>query len=293
MGTKVDLALSVLNGAVGDYLARTGNALATPMELLNPRQTPASPRAVVLIHGLMGTEATWAFPDGEDYGSMLWRDLGYAPRYLRYNTGLAISDSGVALSRTLDALVATWPGPLEELVLVGHSMGGLVARAACHVAGLGRTRWLPLVKRAIYVGTPHRGAPMERIGRVLARVLQSVDDPYTQLISQIANLRSDGIKDLGDADLRAEDRARRTDTFALKDARHPVPMLPAIEHLLIAGTISNKRWIAELFGDWVVPLGSATNGLLTARILPGVLHLPLAHSADVYGTLRAWCEETA
>jgi triacylglycerol lipase len=292
MGAKVESALSVLNGIVGDYLARTGNGLALPMVCVPREGLPGSTRAVVLIHGLMGTAEHWAFENGEDYGTMLSRDLGWAPRYLRYNTGLQISENGAALSKTLDALVEGWDGPLEEIMLVGHSMGGLVARAACHVAGLaGHSRWLPLVKRAIYVGTPHLGAPMERLGRVVAKVLKAVEDPYTQLIAQIADLRSDGIKDLGDADLRAEDRARRVPRFALRDPKHPVPLLPQIRHLLIAGTIHPAKWVGALFGDWIVPIGSATNGLVDAKILPGLSHLPLAHRPEVYDAIRTWCTE--
>ncbi|MBS1148988.1 MAG: hypothetical protein H6Q89_686 [Myxococcaceae bacterium] len=293
MGAKVEIALSVLNGIVGDYLARTGNPLATPMEWVPREGLPGSTRAVVLIHGLMGTEAHWAFENGEDYGTMLSRDCGWAPRYLRYNTGLTISQNGANLSQILDALVAGWDGPLEELMLLGHSMGGLVARAACHVATLEGSRWLPLVKRAIYVGTPHLGAPMERVGRVVARVLKSIDDPYVQLIAQIGELRSDGIKDLGDADLRPEDRARRVASLSLRDPHHPVPLLPQIRHLLIAGTIHPAPWVGALFGDSIVPLGSATNGLLDAKILPGLSHMPLAHRAEVYEAIRSWCSEVA
>ena len=31
MGKKLELALGILNGTIGDYLAQTGNGLATPM----------------------------------------------------------------------------------------------------------------------------------------------------------------------------------------------------------------------------------------------------------------------
>src|SRR4051794_33871429 len=134
MGSKLDAALGILNGTVGDYLVRTGNALATPMMLLPSKQETTTAKAVVLIHGLMGTEAHWTFPDGSDYGSMLARDLGFTPLYLRYNSGQPIGENGAELSKLLEALVSGWSGPLEELLLIGHSMGGLVARAACHVA---------------------------------------------------------------------------------------------------------------------------------------------------------------
>ena len=291
MGSRVDTALGILNGTVGDYLVRTGNALATAMHVVPGAQQKPTTKAAVLIHGLMGTEAHWAFPDGSDYGSMLARDLGFTPVYVRYNTGQPISQNGVALSRLLEEVVEGWPRKLEEVLLIGHSMGGLVARAACHIASGTKSRWLPLVRRAIYLGTPHRGAPMERVGRVIARVLHTVNDPYTQLAGQLADLRSGGIKDLGDADLRAEDRARTARGVGLGDADHPVPLLPGIDHLLIAGTISPEPWLTALFGDSMVSVPSATNRLLTARILPGVTHMQLAHDSDAYKAIRQHCEQ--
>jgi triacylglycerol esterase/lipase EstA (alpha/beta hydrolase family) len=60
---------------------------------------------------------------------------GFTPVYLRYNTGLHISHNGQTLAELLNRLHVLWPAaaeePLKETVLVGHSMGGLVARA-CH-----------------------------------------------------------------------------------------------------------------------------------------------------------------
>ena len=268
MGAKVDAVLGILNGVVGDYLDRTGNPLATQMTCSGEG---TGRRAVVLIHGLMGTLAHWAFPNGDDYGALLKKDLGWAPRYVTYNTGLPISQNGAALDAVLERLVDGWEGPMDELMLVGHSMGGLVARAACHVAAGKASRWLPKVKRAIYVGTPHLGAPMEKVGRVVAQVLHAVPDPYTQLVGQIADLRSTGIKDLGDA--------------KLSDAHHPVPLLPGIRHVLIAGTVHESPLLAALFGDTVVPLSSATQGLLDAHIIPGVTHMALAHHPLVYDAI--------
>ncbi len=296
MGTKLDLAVAILNGTVGDYLARTGNGLATPMTWATPRvPAPATARAVVLVHGLMCTEGIFRLPDGEDYGSLLARDLGYTPYYVRYNSGLSIPANGAALASLLDGLAAMHPGPLDEILIVAHSMGGLVVRSACHVAAETKLAWLPLVKRAIYVGTPHRGAPLERAGRLVARLLEIVDDPFTRLIADIGNRRSDGVKDLGDADLRHEDRARRAEGVSLGDRRHPVPLLPDILHHLIAGTISPEPWLATLFGDALVPIASATahgDHVFPAervKIFPGVHHNGLAHNAAVYALIRDCC----
>ena len=189
-------------------------------------------------------------------------------------------------------------------MLLGYSMGGLVVRSACHVAATSEGRWLPLVKRIVYVGTPHRGAPLERAGRVVTKLLASIPDPYTRLIADIANLRSDGVKDLGDSELRHEDRARRRASFSLNDAEHPVPLLPGIRHYLVAGTLSADPTLASLFGDAVVPLGSATNGLDPraaspalppdhVEVVAGVDHLAIAHHPDVYATIRSFLERSA
>lgn len=281
MGRHLELAVAALNGLLGDHLFRTGNGLATDMAFVPDADAPSG-RVVVLIHGLMGTEAVWSAREGGgDYGTWLARDLGMSPLYLRYNSGLAIADNGAAFAARLEALVDAHGRSIDELVLLGHSMGGLVARSACHVATVSGHRWLSLVRRAIYVGTPHRGAPLERWGRGLSRLLASIPDPYTRLLAQIGDLRSTGIKDLG-------------------DPRHPVPLLPTIKHLLIAGTISRDPAIAAWFGDALVPVPSATDGLATVRafrdelpehvkVVPGVGHMSLACHPEVYAHVRAWC----
>lgn len=108
------------------------------------------------------------------------------------------------------------------------------------------------------------------------------------------------MKDLGDADLRDEDRARRLPRIGLRDPRHPVPLLPGIEHYLVAGSLSTDARLASVFGDSVVPLGSATDGSCVdaasfafppshVKIVSGASHMTLAHDAKVYEHLRAWC----
>ncbi len=315
---SIELLVGILNGAVGDYLSRTGNGLATELGLVKDgaplavepgalaRAYPsATPRVVVLVHGLMCTEDVFRLPDGSDYGSLLARDLGYTPLYVRYNSGLAIAANGEAFARLLDAVVDAFPVDVEELLLVGHSMGGLVIRSACHVAHERKeTGWLDRVSGAIYVGTPHRGAPLERAGRALTRVLAAIPDPYTKLVAEIAELRSVGIKDLGDADLRVEDGERRRAFPGLTDPEHPVPLLPSLRHFLIAGTVAGDPAFTTLFGDAIVPLASATNtprGLRTrdvlpedhVKVLPGLHHLALAAHPRVYALVKEFAGESA
>ncbi len=302
MSDALEQILGVLNGAVGDYLARTKNGLATRMTLVHEGRPlavtraalaaahpAASRRAVILVHGLMSTETVWRDAEGETYGSRLAKDLGLSALELRYNTGLRIAENGAELDALLDALVAAWPVPLDELVLVGHSMGGLVIRAAAHAAKeRAGGEWLRVVKRAFYLGTPHLGAPLERIGHALTSALGVIGDPYTQLIADIADLRSHGIKDL------------RHGTIALQSALHPVPLLPEIRHHLVAGTLTDSDALTLLFGDALVPLKSATFhagdrdapfSQRHVRVLSGRAHLALAHDPEVYALIREWCEE--
>jgi pimeloyl-ACP methyl ester carboxylesterase len=310
VGERVDQTLAVLNGLIGDHLERTGNGLATRMALLGPSlqdvfadgtaaNPEATPRAVLFVHGIMCNEASWRFEDGSDYGQRLQADLGLTPFYLRYNSGLAIADNGEALASLLQAFVEQYPVPLQELVLIGYSMGGLVVRSACHFADVKALSFLSRVQRAIYIGTPHLGAPAERVGRIVAKVLRTVPDPVTQLIGQIGDLRSAGIKDLGDADLRHADRASVTGRLSLRDGRHPVPLLPSIRHALIAGSLSMDPRIAALFGDSLVPVKSATARTMLRddldlpperiEVLPGRNHLDLMHDEAAYARIRDWC----
>ena len=311
----MDFVVAVLNGLVGDYLHESGNALASPMccivdgkplRLERAQVAAALPdagaRLVILVHGVMGSERVWQFADGSDYGSRLAQELGLTPLYLRYNSGRHISDNGEALDALLEELVAHWPVAVEEVTLICHSMGGLVARSACHAAAASGHGWLARVRRAFYIGTPHLGAPLERLGNVVTWALRAIANPYTRIVADVGNLRSSGIKDLRYANLHRADWEGADADALLEDRRHPVPLLPSIRHHLIAGTLSASPLVSLLFGDALVPVASATGraprgdrgGPLPAhhvRVIPSVAHVALAHDETVYAQLRAWMAE--
>src|SRR5207249_9337354 len=131
-----------------------------------------------------------------DHGRMLRAALGWTPVYARYNSGRHIDANGADLAVALEQLVAGWPVRVKSLHLVGHSMGGLVARAAVRHAGGAKMRWPRRLGSMVFIGTPHQGAPLERMGNWVQALLRAA--PYAAPLAQLAGVRSAGITDLRD-----------------------------------------------------------------------------------------------
>jgi pimeloyl-ACP methyl ester carboxylesterase len=246
-------------------------------------------------------ERVWSFPGepGRTYGTSLQRDLGYTPFAVRYNSGLHVSENGALLADLLDALAACHPAGVRELVLVGHSMGGLVVRSACEAARAAGLPWLGRVSHAFYLGSPHRGAVLEKAGNAVAWTLRAIGVVHTSVLADVANLRSAGIKDLRFGSLLAEDWQGRDPDALLEDGCAPVPLAAGVAHHFGAGGLAahERHLVSRLFGDCMVSVASATarglpRGRETSedvRFFPGVGHLALAHDDRVYRWLRACC----
>jgi pimeloyl-ACP methyl ester carboxylesterase len=305
--------VALLNGAVGDYLRDSGNELATEMAFYHRHRPLALSKAVlrdtfphvtaricILVHGLGCNEGVWTYLEphagAEDvtYGLLLQRDLGFTPFSVRYNSGLALEENGARLAVLLDELVAAYPEPIEEIVLIGHSMGGLVLQSAGH-CGLDRhSAWVRHVRRVFYLGTPHDGADLEKLGHATTTVLRAVPNPITALVADVIDQRSQGVKDLRTgAPLRAEDAGGAGEQ---PTHRRGIPWLSHARHYLIAGSLTTDpdHAASVVFGDGLVrnrrPAGRAPH-TEHVRILPGVHHLGLAHDPRVYQTIREWCQE--
>ena len=201
-----EAARAALNGVLGDHLGETAirwrfpcacAMMASRCHLQRESLTAAldllSGRLAVLVHGLCLNDKQW-HRDGHDHGTALARDLGYTAVYLHYNTGLHISVNGQAFADLLQSLVSEWPVPLKELVIIGHSMGGLVARSACHFGAAAGHNWPRHLRKLIFLGTPHHGAPMERGGQWLHLALNK--SRYTAAFAHLGRVRSAGITDL-------------------------------------------------------------------------------------------------
>ena len=285
-------ATSILNGCIGDFLTHRDNGLAIDMafhrhgkpltltaDCLRAEWGVPTRRLCVLLHGLCCHEGVWNYPDdpARSYGNALRDDLGYTPLFLRYNTGLPIPYNGKLLDRLLEELLLAYPEPVDEIVLIGHSMGGLVLRGACHFGAERSAAWVGKVSRVFYIGTPHEGSALEQVGHLVNSILHAVPNPITHLLGDVANQRSQGIKDL-----------RHGTVLDGVAGIAAVPWLASAQHYLIAGTVTDdpEHLAARLFGDGLVQPPQAGDNV---RLFPGLGHMDLAHDEAVYGQIRTWC----
>jgi hypothetical protein len=245
-----DALVAALNGAIGDHLAESGNPLAIEMalrrdgrpldlraEALRLAFPHATGKLLVLVHGSCLDDRHWS-RGGHDHGAALARDLDFTPVYLHYNTGLHVSANGRAFAGLLEQLVAAWPTPVERLVLLAHSMGGLVARSASHVAEAEGHAWRRLLRAVVCVGTPHHGAPLERAGHWIDLLLGV--SRYSAPLARLGKIRSAGVTDMRhgnvlDAHWRGRDRFSHH-----RDDRVPLPLPRDVRCYAIAGTTTAR-----------------------------------------------------
>ena len=283
---------SALNAAFGDHLAQTGNVLAidmgihaggTALALDQTALATAFPqggrRLCVFVHGLAFDEHCWqpAGAGAVDFGQELRTSFGFTPLYLRYNTGQPIAGNGARLADLLESLIDAWPMPVDELLLIGHSMGGLIARDACEQAAARDLRWPRVTRMLICLGSPHLGSPLERLGQTVTVALRQTD--ITAPLARIAATRSQGIKDL----------------------RHGPGANPVTPHTIalrfLGGTLTDDvdHPLADWFGDGLVTMGSATRHPVTGDVrsarLGGIAHMALTTDPRVYAQIRAWLGE--
>jgi pimeloyl-ACP methyl ester carboxylesterase len=281
-------ALAILNGLAGDTLEPD---LQLPMGIPAPFPR-TSPRLVVFLHGLMETEHAWRFGGRESYGDRLARDLGVTPVEVRYNTGRHISENGCSLAALLEALVAEWPVAVDEIALVGHSMGGLVARSACHHAAEDGLAWVTRVRHIVTLGSPHLGAPLAQGTHYAAHALHAV--PETRPFARFLRRRSAGIRDLRKGSLVDVDWAGRDPDALRAAACAEVPLLDGATHCFVSATVTRDadHPLGRLIGDTLVLTASATGRGRTLHV-GGTHHLALLNHPAVYAQLREWLQTAA
>lgn len=318
--------LPVLNGAFGDQLAERQDRRAiqmsfrrhsadVPVAALRLEPGEAGPRKVVVfLHGLMGDEVIWqaGSPDGLRYGPRLQQDTGAICLYVRYNSGLHISQNGQLLHALLTELLDTYPAAVGALTLVGHSMGGLVIRSAGYYASRetqataaptepgkeGAAPWLEHLQNVFLLGVPNEGSFLEQNSHFTSVVLRKINLRPTRFISGLIDKRSNGIKDLRHAILVDEDwqDPHANDLFP---PRTLVPPLPGVRYHVLVGSLlkTANSALHDYFGDGLVGAGSALGRVfgdpamppeqrISTRIFPKLHHGTLLSNPEVYQYLR-------
>ena len=295
--------LAVLNGVMGDHLAATGNPLALSAALrINGRalaldqpawpSTLASPssRLLIQVHGLCMNDLQWRHR-GHDHGEKLAAEHGYTAINLHYNSGLSIAGNGRAFSILLQQLIDGWPVPIERFAIVGHSMGGLVSRAAILDATRQSQAWVQQLDQIVFLGTPHHGSPLERAGNVLQTALGLT--PWTAPFVRLGQLRSAGIQDLRHGTIDDAHHRGIPTTRQLPASVRAYAVAASTQAATAAGVGRTLR------GDGLVPVASALGQHRDPRLVLKIPasrqrlvertgHLELLSSPEVYQHLRRW-----
>ncbi|MBF0451919.1 MAG: alpha/beta hydrolase [Candidatus Magnetomorum sp.] len=302
--------LAAINGVLGDYLVEQKNPLALPMTLkykgkplnletldINTQIPEFSGKLIVLVHGLCMNDNQWLY-NNHDHGQNLANDLKYTPLYLHYNTGLHISINGRSFSDMLEKLLTQIR--VKKFVILTHSMGGLITRSAYHYGVSSGYKWPSLLKKQIFLGTPHHGAPLEQGGNWINTLLDFI--PHTAPFASLPKIRSAGITDLRYGSLLDEDWQSNDRFDNIPDNRHPIPLPQKVKNYAIAANISldQESLKNDIIGDGLVPIDSALGKHPKPEyclsfpesncwIGYGLNHLDLLCHASVYDKIKQWC----
>jgi pimeloyl-ACP methyl ester carboxylesterase len=262
------LALGALNGLLGDRLEEERSPLAFEMAFHPAEPVDPTGKLAVFVHGLGETEAAWKLGGRPPYGELLRDDLGLTPLYLRYNTGLPVAENGRRLAQLIDQTVARWPGPVDEIVFVGHSMGGIVARHACQEAAGAEARWVRSVSHAVCLGSPLGGAPLAKAVRSASDALARAAE--TEPFARFLDLRSAGIRDL------------------CLTCEAPVHVGAGAHYASATITARADHPLGWALGDLLVRSASASGGSDEALHFGGRNHFQLLNDPEVYDALLTW-----
>lgn len=301
-----DKILGALNGVLGDYLEENNNPLSTPMTLfhegvkvngINDLPLQDEYKIIIFIHGLTDTEHRWEYRENElktSFGKKINEDLGFTPLFLRYNTGLHISQNGEKLHNLLKSIFDKCISQVKEIVIVAHSMGGLVTHSAIQQAKSLESSWENKLNKVFLLGSPHQGAPLERGANFVSGVLKVLPQPYLQLASDLLNIRSNGIKDLRYGYTKHEEWEGFHPDEVLKNRKQKSEIFHDIQYYLVAGSVfaSEEQLLARWLGDILVPINSAMgyskNELFhyqfnkeNVLLLPSMSHLQLTVDKQV------------
>ncbi len=281
-----------------------GDARLYMIEPYQPGKVP-----VIFVHGLASDPSTWY-----DLANELRARPQLQSRYqiwaFKYSTGEAFLKSAARLRAECRNIVAQLDPEgrdpaLHQIVLVGHSMGGLVCKL--QVTASDNTLWnavagrplesiratepqraelaetfffepLPCVRRVVFMATPHRGSSWARqaVGRISSAMV-SVPEEIQQQHDELAR---------NNPGVFSEEMQRRVPTSI--DLLEPdSPLLRSMLCLRVAPQVQVHSLIAngELMwrdgpGDGVVPVSSALHPNEASRRMVPTTHSGLHHHPE-------------
>jgi pimeloyl-ACP methyl ester carboxylesterase len=267
----------------------------TGLYMLRPYEPGKIP--VVFVHGLVSSPRAWAQTLNE-----LRNAPGLAERYqfwvFLYPTGLPIPGSATqlrrALTRVRDTVDPSHADPaMDRMVLVGHSMGGILSKMMAQDTGL--ELWnatitvphdrfngppdlrqglddalvfqpLPFVRRVVFIASPHRGSPLanDLLGRVVSGLVREPDGMAARE-AQIEAYNGPGV-------ISRDLRGRRLN--AVGNLRTDSPVLVALDKIPIGPGVPYHSIIPQIGGvpgtDGVVEYRSShVEGAVSEKIVSG------------------------
>jgi len=308
--------IPIIHGLVGDTLAENNHSLTINMSFRKNRQDVTveelcleerligkGQHLVVFAHGLMGNEVIWQSNADEQslkYGTLLEQELGITSIYIRYNTGLHISENGKSLAQLLQQLFDVYGENISQITLLGYSMGGLVVRSAGYYANQQHHRWLTRLSSVILMSVPNDGAYLEQFGHLTTSILRKIPNLPTRLVAEAIDQRSDGIKDLRHGWMVEEDWKHPDCHRLLNVPRTSVNPLPGVTYHIIAGTIAQDEMspLAVFFGDGLVSKHSAlgktfanhyqsSSQQITYQTFPKMNHATMLNNLEVYQYIKS------
>lgn len=311
-GETIPLAANFTAG-YGLWLARSGFADQALRSMLGRQRgidrphlylmQPYDPqrRIVLMLHGLGSSPEAWVNVANELTGDRQLRQQ-YQIWQVYYPTNMPIAWNQAQIRKLVTDTLAHFDpdgsaAASQHMVLVGHSMGGVIARLLVSTSGdhlaaalLDERRLegergerlrrrlqpvlhfepLPNVDRAIFIAAPHRGTPVAsgRLGRLIGRLVRL---PVT-LLEQFGEALHDLAEGQGEDGSGGQsipnsiDNLRDTDPFIRAAA--DLPISPQVRYHTIVGQDDMSLPLIES-SDGVVPYRSAhLEGAESEKVVP-------------------------
>jgi hypothetical protein len=318
------LGQSLLNGMIGEYLEKENNPLAIQMGFFHQSQKlsldcqlaqqldcPLSNKVVIFVHGLTNLETVWDYPaegssnasivnhyidvcfspvnktSPENYGKKLQEEFGFTPFYLRYNTGLSLEKNGRNFSAQLSKLFKNYPIKIDDLMLIGFSMGGGLLSHAQYSAQKNNQAWLKVLSKCMYLGDSSENSLLANILQLSGDFLRHTPIRYINFLADWFDYRSKRLQTNENKENDFDLKRRRSREFAL--------FVESSRHYFVNGNLTRKG--QNIYNRSIEDLNPKQKNSDSSRATPprsqsvhleGISPIRLAHSNRVYSLISRW-----